>query len=154
MYCGEYKKKITSKRFEMGLFEMNLLRTDVIPIVNYAWERSFARVQSNLKAIQDRGWGPLNKILLSHPEIIGIKISVDTPPPINTSDSDTTTSPQPPSSPSNSNNQEVCIEDINFNTGFAGNIITNIIRKSQRDQQIIKNINASNKKGTSFLSSM
>ena len=54
----------------MGLFQLNLTRTDIIPIVNYAWDHSFARVRTNLKAIRDRGWGPLNQILLSHPEII------------------------------------------------------------------------------------
>ena len=53
----------------MGLFKLNLLRTDVIPIVNYTWSRSFAKEKTNLMDISDRGWGPLNQILLSHPEI-------------------------------------------------------------------------------------
>ena len=35
MYCSEYSKMMTNKRFEMGLFEMNLVRMDLIPMVNY-----------------------------------------------------------------------------------------------------------------------
>ena len=74
MCCGKYKKKLTSKRFEMGLFKMNLVCTNIIPIVNYVLKKSFANVNNNFKAISDRGWGPLNRILLSHPEIINSQI--------------------------------------------------------------------------------
>ena len=41
----------------------------MIPIINYAWERSFAKTHTHFRAIHERGWGPLNKILLQHPEI-------------------------------------------------------------------------------------
>lgn len=54
----------------MGLFKFNLTCTNIIPIVNYAGGGSFPRVRSNLKAIRERGWGPLNQILLSHPDIV------------------------------------------------------------------------------------
>ena len=57
------KKMITSKRFEMGLFKMNLVRTNIISIVNYAWGKSFANVQNNHKDIADRVWRPINRII-------------------------------------------------------------------------------------------
>ena len=42
------------------MFKLNVERLDIIHIVNYAWERSFNNVDTNRKAIRDRGWGPLN----------------------------------------------------------------------------------------------
>jgi len=156
MYCSQYKKMITSKRFTMGIFKLNLTRTDIIPIVNFAWEKSFNRVDTNLKAIRERGWGPLNRLLLTHPEIISSKPSPaitsslprSTEPNIDTN----IATPSPPAAPKNTN--KVHIEDINFKTGYAGEVIRSILRKAQRDEQILKNIDLSNKIGTDFLSSM
>jgi hypothetical protein len=37
----------------------SMSRSDMIPLVKYAWERSFARVESTRKAIAKRGWNPL-----------------------------------------------------------------------------------------------
>jgi hypothetical protein len=42
-------------------------------IVRYAWEKSFARIQTNKHAIPERGWGPLNYVLLDHPELKAIE---------------------------------------------------------------------------------
>ena len=36
---------------------------------NIAWERSFARVEQNKKAIVERGWNPLNYNLLTNSEL-------------------------------------------------------------------------------------
>lgn len=46
-----------------------LQSTDLIPLINKAWSQSFARISKNKKAILDRGWNPLNKALLTLPEI-------------------------------------------------------------------------------------
>ena len=46
-----------------------LVATDIIPMVNYAWSQSFVRVEKNLKAITDRGWNPLNYALLTDKQI-------------------------------------------------------------------------------------
>jgi hypothetical protein len=43
--------------------------TDVIPLVNMAWERSFARSTPAKHAIIQRGWSPLNYVLLDHPKL-------------------------------------------------------------------------------------
>lgn len=46
-----------------------LVPTDIIPMVNFAWNQSFVRVEKNLKAIEARGWGPLNYALLNDSQI-------------------------------------------------------------------------------------
>ena len=43
--------------------------TDIMSIVNDAWDNSFALVDSNETAIADRGWCPLNYTLLDDNEI-------------------------------------------------------------------------------------
>jgi hypothetical protein len=46
-----------------------IIPSDIIPIVNYAWSGSFDNVETNIKAILERGWFPLNRMSLLHPEI-------------------------------------------------------------------------------------
>jgi hypothetical protein len=41
--------------------------------VNYAWQRSFAMVKSNAKAILEQGWYPANRALLTHPDVVRTK---------------------------------------------------------------------------------
>ena len=79
---------MTKRRIEMRISKLNLVCTDIIPIVNAAWKKSFAKTKSNLKAIRDRGWGPLNKVLLHHPEILSSKppSPSDTPPTLTNED--------------------------------------------------------------------
>lgn len=50
-----------------------IVKTDIIPLVNCAWERSFARRESNKKAISTRGWNPLNRGCLKDPEVMATK---------------------------------------------------------------------------------
>ena len=132
----------------MGLFQLNLTRTDIIPIVNYAWDRSFARVRTNLKAIRDRGWGPLNQILLSHPEIInGCKnelvtsseSSQDLPNSPNrniiSNDGIVAVTPSPESAPIyEGKDLPIDLKDLNLTDGFAGETLCSILRKLQRDR--------------------
>jgi hypothetical protein len=42
-------------------------------IVRYAWEKSFARTETNAHAIAERGWGPMNDVLLDHTELKAIE---------------------------------------------------------------------------------
>ena len=41
----------------------------IIRIVNAAWPKSFSRIESNKKAIVERGWLPYNRELMPHPMI-------------------------------------------------------------------------------------
>ena len=63
------KMEILKKRLDMMMDNPSILATDIIPIVNYAWKESFARVETNRKAIADRGWNPLNYNLLTNKQI-------------------------------------------------------------------------------------
>ena len=53
----------------MMMNKATLLPTDIIPMVNYAWNHSFTRVILNKKAIAACGWGPLNYNLLNDKSI-------------------------------------------------------------------------------------
>ena len=38
-----------------------IIDTDLMSLINRAWEKSFARVDKNKNATSERGWNPLNK---------------------------------------------------------------------------------------------
>jgi len=78
----------------------------------------FLKKKTNLQAIRDRGWGPLNKILLSHPEISSNNIKNG--------------SSTQEYNPTNNNSPiEVNTNELNINGGFAGNVIASIVRQAQ-----------------------
>ena len=43
---------------------------EIMVILNIAWKKSFAVTESNRKAIWERGWNPLNRVLLQNPQIV------------------------------------------------------------------------------------
>ena len=47
----------------------SLQATVMVPLINKAWKKSFARVPKNRNAIANRGWNPLNRNLLLDPSI-------------------------------------------------------------------------------------
>ena len=49
--------------------EMELLTTDIIPIINKGWVNSFAEVEPNKKAIAELGCFPYNRNLLIHKQL-------------------------------------------------------------------------------------
>ena len=57
----EYKESI-------GLTN-GVVATDLMPIINEAWRKSFARVRKNKNAIWGRGWNPPNRALLLNNEL-------------------------------------------------------------------------------------
>ena len=67
---GEYKmalsriKKILVKWKERKMIaRLTIEVAEIMILINYAWERSFARVETNKVAIAERGWFPLNRKL-------------------------------------------------------------------------------------------
>ncbi len=44
--------------------------TDIIPLINWIFHKSYGGVSSNLKAIADCGWNPPNRKLMEHKELI------------------------------------------------------------------------------------
>ena len=49
---------------------LTITKTDVIPLANKAWNKSFAREEENRNALADRGWFPMNYCLLTNQEIL------------------------------------------------------------------------------------
>ena len=124
----------------MELYKLNILLTDIIPIVNYAWARSFNNIETNIKAIRGRGWGPLNRLLIQHLEIVSSRQSPDVQSSQTSSTNEHINSDNPSPSPSPAMKMKVEIQDINFNSGYAGEVIQSILKKAQRDQQMLHNI--------------
>ena len=62
------KRKLVQAKEKMSL-PGKLVATDLIPLINRAWSKSFARKEKNKIAIADRGWNPYNRILLLDPSI-------------------------------------------------------------------------------------
>ena len=65
---------VRAKRDMMTLRELHdlplsLQPTDIMLLICQAWEKSFARIESNRKAIAERGWYPFNRNLLLLPEL-------------------------------------------------------------------------------------
>jgi hypothetical protein len=50
--------------------------TDIIPLINRVFHKSYGSIHSNLKALADRGWNPLNRKLLEHNELIDDSIEI------------------------------------------------------------------------------
>jgi hypothetical protein len=82
------KRKLSQFRISMGM-PVNIRPSDIVPIVNTAWQQSFARVQTNKRAISRRGWTPLNRGLLKSPDVLKTKV-------VMTGETTTTTTPTPP----------------------------------------------------------
>lgn len=62
------KRKLVQAKEKM-ILPGKLVATDLIPLINRAWSKSFARKEKNKIAIADRGWNPYNMILLLDPSI-------------------------------------------------------------------------------------
>ena len=71
------KKAIIERRFENFCSELELVPTDIVPMVGMAWYESFADVSGNVQAILERGWNPLTKKLLLDPHLRRTMTEVD-----------------------------------------------------------------------------
>ena len=49
--------------------DIELLTTDIIPLINKAWGKSFSELESNKKSIAECGWFPYNQNILMHKQI-------------------------------------------------------------------------------------
>ena len=71
---GNYKQETTKAKRAVFAAKRGkgLSKTDIIPIVNRAWPRSFGSVPDAKKAIAARGWNPLNYALLKNEHLTKI----------------------------------------------------------------------------------
>jgi len=70
MALTKAKQQLVQYKNDCGL-DFVIEKEDVVGLVGKAWKASFARTETNVKAICQRGWGPraLNFNVLLHPEI-------------------------------------------------------------------------------------
>ena len=68
MVIVQAKMNLVQKKAEAHL-PFTIEKLDVILVMHLAWKESFAIVARNKRAIAERGWYPLNFILLDHPEL-------------------------------------------------------------------------------------
>jgi hypothetical protein len=105
-----------------GSYKMALAtaKKNIVNVVNDAWKKSFAWLDYNKKAIAVRGWYPLTRNLLDHPEIAA---SEDL-----SSISDSGNERQ-----STSDNQHSVAATLNYQSGLANTVISNILQKIDRE---------------------
>jgi hypothetical protein len=65
---SEEKAQLLERKQEMRL-PFRIERHDAVRLTHRAWNHSFARVDSNKKAVVERGWGPLTYNLLDNEEL-------------------------------------------------------------------------------------
>ena len=131
-------------------YDASLRPTDLMPLINIAWDKSFARNHQNKKAIVDRGWNHLNYNLLTEPDLratmtIGEKVSehskITLPPSmqpenINNSDSNQTSSDNSTASKitTSHSSQKTSYSQqssLNFSTGVSAECLTALVRNEQ-----------------------
>ena len=121
---------------------MKIDKHDIPIIVKSAWYKSFAIIPNNKKAIAERGWFPLNRNLLCHPEIVSkisqkykeLELSViykqSTKKIISTVKNsptfDTQFVPTPPSS-----EETAATAVLNFSSGLAGSVMTTLFHQAE-----------------------
>lgn len=64
MELTKRKKEIYDNRLNSLQHSLQLLKTDIIPLVNHCWPKAFGNLKNNRKAIAERGWYPYNRALL------------------------------------------------------------------------------------------
>ena len=100
--------------------------SDIIPIVNHAINKSFARIDSVKKAIAHRGWNPLNYCLLTAPDIAATK---------NKQHSGTNTQYRNTVSVGDGE-----IASVNISTGTSGLLFDELIWQERRNEQRLERI--------------
>jgi hypothetical protein len=93
---------------------------DIVGLVHEAWNQSFAQVESNKRAIAERGWSPLTYTLLDHPELTRKK---------------DTTAIQQAYKRSSLSGINICnASTLNLDNGIAGTIMESIIERKIRER--------------------
>jgi len=69
MALAKSKRELVMKKQRSCINNPRIDTHEIMLVVRSAWNNSFARVEYNQKAIAVRGWNPLTRNLLDHPEI-------------------------------------------------------------------------------------
>ena len=69
MVMMKAKQELLHLKDSLGLQNDRIMDTNLVPLMNQAWNKSFARVEKNRNAISDCDWNPLKKCLLLYPTL-------------------------------------------------------------------------------------
>jgi hypothetical protein len=168
------KRNLSQFRISMGM-PLNIRQSDIVPVVNTAWKQSFARVPSNKRAISRRGWQPLNRGLLKHPEVLKTKVSQTTTTPpsqeivptaaiavpadsptvlsdiSNTIASSETTNTTPAAS---SSSDKSLPKALNLTSGYAGTFVTGMLQYAIKNEKNTENLTNRYKDGRTLKESL
>ena len=118
---------------------ISLTKQDIIPIVKYAWDRSFALSESNRRAIAVRGWNPLNYALLDNIEIQRLcdKPNVSKLAGTDLHDEIST--------------EELTKMGLNLRSGYAGRCVLQLLQLAKRDSVMIQRLEEEKKNRVNVL---
>jgi hypothetical protein len=112
--------------------------TDIIPLINRVFHKSYGNIHSNLKALADRGWNPLNRKLLEHNELIDDSIEIV---------QNTLTNATYENSSAGSAN-------LNIHQGMAATVLDRMIAERARSSQAKKSADERKRKGDVILQNL
>lgn len=108
--------------------------TDIIPLLNKIFHKSYGTEKSNLKAVADRGWYPANWKLIDHPSLVDDTVESPTvvagvpdytPPPSSVVASVSTQS-------TNAQTTSTSTVTLNINSGMAATVLDRMINERAR----------------------
>jgi hypothetical protein len=118
MALSAAKKELVKKK-QRACFQNARIETyEIVIIINEAWQKSFERVEFNKKVIAVRGWFPLTRNLLDHPDIAA-----------SASKESSTDNPQVDSQSS----QLSVAGMLNYQSGFANTVLSDILQSLDRE---------------------
>ena len=141
------KEDIMKWKFDHGLPQV-LLATDIMPLMNRIFHKSYGDVRSNLKAVSDRGWYPLNRKLLEHPSLIDDSIAVDNATP---SESQPTSNDTPSEQSQLSGASTVT---LNIHDGMGATVLDRIIAARARSAGAKKAADERKRKGEEIVDNL
>ena len=152
------KRRLTRFRITMGM-PLNIRPSDIVPIVNNAWNELFARVQPNKRAISRRGWNPLNRGLLKNKEVIKTKVVREPtteipPPPIPTEAVAMSDATSVFSDLTNSDESKSLPKSLNLVSGFAGEFVTSMLQFAIKNEKNTENLEKRYKDGRTLKESL
>ena len=151
-----YRRKDHLMKFKIRMrMPETIDATDIVPCINDAILESFGKVESNKKAIADRGWNPPNQKLLSDGRVLSWidmdKVGVEAPETIALAEDNADAEPGRPTHDNNDNNRgnqnnlperpvfgpktkvNDIIDKLNISKAFPSEIIQRLIRRAIDD---------------------
>jgi hypothetical protein len=155
MATTRQKRILVRFKIAMGM-SLNIKPTDVVPVCNKAWPQSFARVQPNKRAISRRGWNPLNRGLLKHPDVLKTKVTQQTPTTeaIAVPDSATVLSDLTNADTVSSSSSKSLPKSLNLTSGYAGDFVTGMLQYAIKNEKNTENLNKRYKDGRTLKESL